>query len=405
MTETAVRQRRQRRRVLTDKMVAELPRLLRRYFHPDPELPKHGVRVYPTGPSRYYAITRDPFGKQRWIKIGSTAETPIAEARERARSVIRRLEQGLPPFEPPKPKADSVATVTAEWLTRHVDKNGLRSAAEYRRIVAKYILPLWGERAFAEILRSDIAKLLDHVEDQHGAAQADAVLSVLRMVGSWQRDRTDDYSSPFVGIKSRIPKQHRKRDRVLTDDEIRAIWTAADKAGAFGAVMQLLLLTAQRLDKVRTLRFDDIDVDGAWTIRTEKREKGNARRLLLPKLALAIVERQPRFAGNDHVFAGYKGAVHFEYRVKTALDGASQTSGWRIHDLRRTARSLLSRAGVRADIAERVLGHAVGNIQSIYDRHSYDAEKADALRKLATLLERIVHPPGDNIVPLHEAVS
>ena len=95
MTEIAQRQRRARRRVLADKMVAELPRKARPYFHPDPELPKHGVRVRPTGPGAYTAITRDPFGKQRWVKIGSTAEMQIAEAREIARAVIRRVGRRL----------------------------------------------------------------------------------------------------------------------------------------------------------------------------------------------------------------------------------------------------------------------------------------------------------------------
>ena len=85
------RQRPPRRKVLTDAMVATLPRRAQPYFHPDPELPKHGVRVRPTGPGAYTVITRDPFGKQRWTKVGSTAEIAIAEARDIARTVIRRV--------------------------------------------------------------------------------------------------------------------------------------------------------------------------------------------------------------------------------------------------------------------------------------------------------------------------
>jgi hypothetical protein len=244
--------------VLTDTMVAALPRRRERYSHPDPELPKHLVRIYPEGPARYYVITRDPFGKQVWTKIGSAAEMPIAEAREIGRGVIRRVEQGLSAFEPVKPKADSVAVVTAEWLKRHVDKNGLRSAAEYHRIVRKYIVPHWGKRAFEEIRRSDIAKLLDHVEDEHGPHQADAVLSVLRMVGGWQRDRSDDYVSPFAGVKRRVAMPNRKRQHKVSDAEIRALWLTADQAGAFGALVKLLLATGQRLAKVRTMRWRDL---------------------------------------------------------------------------------------------------------------------------------------------------
>jgi integrase len=398
------RQRRPRRKVLTDKMVAELPRRPKPYFFADPELPKHGIRVRPTGPGAYTVITRDPFGKQRWTKTGSTAEKTIAEARDIARVVIGRVEQGLPPFEAPKPKGDTVATITAEWLRRHVDKNKLRSAREYYRIVGKYILPHVGDRAFEEMRRSDAARLLDHVEDEHGPAQADAVASVLRMIGTWHRDRTDDYASPFVGIKRGVAKQDRKRSRVLTDDELRRVWHAADGAGAVGALVKLLLLTAQRLEKVRTLRWSDIGSDGVWTIPTEKREKGNASALKLPKLAVNILAAQPRLAGNPHVFAGNGGdARAVEQRHKVALDMASGITDWRLHDLRRTARSLMSRAGVLNDHAELVLGHARPGVEGIYDLHQYPTEKADALRKLAALIERIVHgPAGGNVVPLHD---
>jgi len=397
-------QRRPRRKVLTDAMVAALPRRRDRYFHPDPELPKHGVRVYPEGPARYYAVTREPLGKQVWTKVGSAAEMLIAEAREIARVVIRRVEQGLPAFEPAKPKADSVAVVTAEWLKRHVDKNKLRSALEYRRIIGRYVLPLWGERAFEEILRSDIAKLLDHIEDNHGPHQADAVLSVLRMVGSWQRDRSDDYVSPFAGVKRRVAKQDRKRQHKLSDAEIRAMWLAADRAGAFGGLVRLLLTTAQRVHKVRTMRRRDVAPDGTWTIPTAPREKGNAGALQLPKLALDVINAQPRIAGNPYVFAGNgDGPRSFEHRHKLAFDALSGVSGWRLHDCRRVARSLMSRAGVLNDHAELVLGHARRGVEGTYDFHPYDSEKADALRKLAALIERILHgPAGGNVVELRE---
>jgi integrase len=111
----------------------------------------------------------------------------------------------------------------------------------------------------------------------------------------------------------------------------------------------------------------------------------------------------PRFVSNPYVFAGNVGATNNFSRDKEKLDAASGVTSWTVHDLRRTARSLLSRAGVRPDIAERVLGHAVGGVERVYDRHHYDDEKADALRRLAALIERIVNPPADNVVPLHEA--
>jgi integrase len=87
---------------------------------------------------------------------------------------------------------------------------------------------------------------------------------------------------------------------------------------------------------------------------------------------------------------------------KIDFDMACGVTGWTIHDLRRTSRSLMSRAGIPADIAERCLGHVMGGVRGTYDRYEYRDEKLQAFETLAALIERIVHPQ-DNIVPLRAA--
>lgn len=398
--------RRARRQVLTDRMVAALPRRAVPYFHPDPELPKHGIRVRPQGPGAFTVITRDPYGKQRWVKVGSTAELQIAEARDKAVEVIKRVEDGLTPFEPVKPKPDSVAVVAAAWLHRHVEKNKHRTAKEQRRLVERYILPHWRDRTFIDIRRKDIAALLDHIEDEHGVVMADQVLAVLRAMATWVHERDDDYTPPFVKNMRRTPKQDRKRSRALSDDELRKVWQAAGAADAYGAVIKLLLFTAQRREKILDMRHGDIGKDGTWTIRTVAREKGNPGRLRLPKQALAVLKTVPRFAGDDHVFSNGNGRRGFHLSsLKQSFDQACGVHGWRLHDCRRTARSLMARAGVLTEHAERVLGHARPTIEGTYDVHTYDREKADALVKLADLIDRIVSPPPGNVVPLHETAA
>ena len=89
-----------------------------------------------------------------------------------------------------------------------------------------------------------------------------------------------------------------------------------------------------------------------------------------PSWRSTIIAAQPRFTSNPHVFAGIgPGATNNFGRCKKSLDEAAGVTGWTLHDLRRTARSLISRAGVRTDIAERVLGHAIPGVGGIYDRH------------------------------------
>lgn len=283
MSEIApIRQRRARRALLTDIGVSKLPRKPKPYFHPDPQLVGHGVRVRPSGPGAFTVIVRDPYKRQRWVKVGSTDAMKIAEARDIARSVIRRVEQGLAPFEAPPTKPDSVEAVAEAWLKRHVHKRGLRTAGEIERVFKKYVLPHVGNRSFVELKRRDIAELLDHIEDRHGAHTADAALAHLRSMATWVQSRDDDYVPPFTKGMRRVPKQARARSRTLTDAELRAVWAAAGVAGAFGALVQLLLLTGQRLDKVVDMRFGDVSRDGVWTIRTAPREKGNLGSLVLP---------------------------------------------------------------------------------------------------------------------------
>ena len=268
---------------------------------------------------------------------------------------------------------------------------GCASQLEIERVLKKYVFPKWGHRPFRDIKRNDVALLLDEVSDNHGPSQADIVLAYVRKLMNWFASRDNFYVSPIVRGMNRSKKE--KRSRILNDDEIRNLWRAAD--GTFGALLKVALLTAQREGKVSTMKWSDISDDGVWTIPSEKREKSNAGSLQLPQMALDIINGQPKFAGNVHVFAAVKGDGPFNAfsQRKRELDEKISMPHWTIHDLRRTARSLLSRAGVRPDISERVLGHAIPGIAQVYDRHSYDVEKADALNRLATMVNQIVNPP------------
>jgi integrase len=170
----------------------------------------------------------------------------------------------------------------------------------------------------------------------------------------------------------------------------------------------MLLLTAQRRDKVATMKWDDISADGVWTIPSEPREKTNAKSLRLPPLALDVLKAQPRLADNPFVFFGQHGRFNNFHKGKKLLDAKMPkgTERWVLHDLRRTARSLMSRAGVRPDHAERTLGHAIKGVEGIYDHYNYSPEKGEALAALATLVERIVNPSSaSNVVQLSQLAT
>jgi integrase len=377
------------RKTLTDKGVAALKPRPKGYAFPDPELRGHYVRVRPSGVKTFTCVVRDPRGKQIWTAIGAADKLTISEARTKARKAIERVREGLPALEEPQTKSGFEA-VAEEWLKRHVRAKGLRSEGEVTRLLQAHVFPRWKGRNIIDIRRSHVAALLDHVEDNHGARQADYVLAIVRGIMNWYATRHDDYVPPVAkGMRRTNPKE-RARSRVLTDDEIRAIWGAAD--GTFGAVVKMLLLTGQRREKILSMRWQDVSLDGEWTIPSEAREKGNAGALILPEAALSVVVQQPRIGDNPYVFAGRgEGHINGPSKAKRQFDAKlPEMPQWQLHDCRRTFRSLLSRAGVSSDIAERLMGHAMQGVEGVYDRHSYRNEKADALKRLAALISEIV---------------
>ncbi len=395
-----------RRKTLTDNMVAKLKPGAKRLTLPDPELRGHYVRVTPTGAKSYVAVAREPFEKKQvWATIGGADVLTIDEARERARAAIQRIKAGQSAFEPPPVPPDSFKDVAESWLLRHVRAKGLRSEREISRILRKHVYPVLQDRDFESIRRSDVTKLLDLVEDGSGPRQADTVLATLISIMRWHTKRSDDYAVPLVGGMRRTDPKRRKRARILDDGEIRRLWAAADTSGPFGAFVKLALLTAQRRAKIASMKWADVTIDGTWNIPTEDREKGNGGALALPEVAVGIIRSQKRIGDNPYVFAG-RGAGHFSGYglLKRGIDEEARIAPWVIHDLRRTSRSLMARAGVKSFIAERVMGHILRGGEGTYDRHDYGPEKAAALAKLAGLIALILDPPAENVLTLHGEV-
>jgi integrase len=398
------------RKSLSDAGVAALKPRAQRYAEPDPELRGHYVRVQPSGAKSFVVVTRDPGGKQIWATIGGADLMTVAEAREKARAAIKRVHAGQPVFDAPV-KAETFGEVAEQWLKRHVRAKGLRSEGEVTRLLKAHVYPAWEDRPFLDIKRSDVAALLDEVEDDHGGRQADYVLAITRGIMNWYASRSDDFNPPLVSGMRRTNPKERARARKLGDDELRALWKAAESDGPFGGFVRLLLLTGQRRDKVATMRWADIADDGTWAIPAEAREKGNAIELNLPKAAIDIIRAQPMIGDNPYVFPGrsVKGRDQacmsgwskrkraLDARVATELPDVPQ---WQLHDLRRTSRSLMSRAGVPSEHAERVMGHAIAGVEGVYDVHEYRDEKAAALARLAALIERIAHPGSAQVINL-----
>lgn len=379
----------------SDRTVAALKPQPKRFAVPDPELAGHYVRIQPSGAKSFVCVTVDgTTGKQVWTTLGPCSLLKVKEAQEAARAAMKRVRAGQPGKEAPVAAPATFDAVASDWYAKHVMDRGLRSRGEIKRVLDKYLRPEWGDRPFVGIRRADVVALLDDVAENNGKAQANHVLGVARSMMSWYASRSDDYVSPIVQKMRRAPPV--ARERTLEDHELGMIWKAAVGAGRFGAIVRLLLLSGQRRSVVAAMRWQDLD-GSKWSIPREPRAKGTPAVVTLPDTAMDIIAGLPRLEGSPYVFWGRAGS-HFNgwSKAKREFDSLlpkkpKPIAAWTVHDLRRTARSLMARAGVGSEVAERTLGHAIAGVEGIYDRHRYETEIANALKSLGSEILSVVN--------------
>jgi integrase len=343
--------------------------------------------------------------RSRETPIGTTptigAPLMLADARWLAAQVLREVRSGVDPGARKQHTkhngCDTVRGVGERFLKQSAN---LRSIAK-RRYDLELIFASLGDRLIADVKRSDLVRLLDNIESGRGPAAADRVAGNWRTLATWHSSRVDDYRPLLLRGAKRNKRD--ARTRVLSDGEIRHIWTASLDKGPFGACIRFLLLTATRREEAVYLRRSELVDPQTWIIPAARYKTKRDTLIPLSRAARAVINELPRIGDGDFVFTNNgRQAIGSISRAKRELDEASGVGGWVIHDLRRTARTLLSRAGIDADIAERCLGHALSGVRAVYDRHAFEPEKRRAFEALAAQIERILNPPSDNVVTLAE---
>ena len=377
-----------------------------------------GVRVT-AGGARSFILNYRLRGREHRLTIGAWPDWSVLKAVREARNLRQRVDRGENPLEDrvPPPAMKTVASVIDEFITRYVrnNENPLRSADDLESAFNRLVKPRIGKIGVYEFRRSHIAEMTDWIEDNAGPVMADKCRAYTRKALSWYAERDDQYNltAAFVRVRPRANQKERARTRVLSDEEIRIIWPVLGHTGTFGAMVKMLLLTGQRRDEVAHMSRSEIDKDGIWVIPAERYKTKRPNHVPLSKAALALIESQPKLSDCDLIFPSraktpYSGFTKSKAKLDKAVLAAMKTHAkagteveplpnWTLHDLRRTAKTLMVRAGVRPDISERVLGHVIAGVEGTYDRHSYADEKRDALEKLAAMIERILEPLPSNV--------
>jgi integrase len=362
-----------------------------------------GNRLYlvlqPSG-AKSWAVRYRFAGKPRKLTLGPLS---LAAARAEAAKALLELDHGRDPGEIKKAveakaeesAAATVRAVAAEYM-RLAGKD-LRTHHERQGIINRLILPTLGNKPIAEVKRGEIVRLLDRIEHENGARTAEMVLRIISKIFNWYAVRSDDFRSPLTRGMSRINARERARTRILDDAELRAVWQAAGDV-PFGSLLRFLLLTGARRSEATGLQWSELDASGVWMLPASRNKTKQELVRPLSKAARTLLAQVPVIGPFVFTSKGQRGLTGIS-ESKRLLDAASGVTAWTIHDLRRTSRTLLARAGVNSDICERCLGHTLPTIRATYDRYTFQREMLDAYEKLASLISGIVDPQ-ENVVAI-----
>src|SRR5262245_36466318 len=372
------------------------------------------LTVQPSG-SKSWCVRYRHHGQPRKLTIGGYPQIDLKTARALAGKALRRNAEGHDPAREKilarAAKADSIYRIVEDFFERHVRRsNRPRTAQETERLLRQHVLPRWRGRMVHEITRRDVLDILDRVVDGGAPIAANRVFAAVRKFFNWCVARDIVAASPCAGVKP--PSAEQSRDRVLTDDELRRVWAAAEKlGGTFGPLVKLLALTGQRRDEVARIKFEEINFDARlWTLPPARTKNNQPHEVPLSKAALAVLQRLPRNAESPFVLTTNGGASPASgySKNKRRLDALlpADMPPWRLHDLRRTCASGLARLNVNLPVIEKVLNHTSGSfagVVAVYQKHHFSDEKRAALEAWGAFVTALVDgKPAGKVVRMRE---
>jgi integrase len=346
--------------------------------------------LQPTGVASW-AVRYRVAGRSRKLTLGSYPQIDLRTARDMARKALAQIAAGQDPAAEKQEKRkaaarrsddDLVDTAIEDFIRRRVKP--LRSAREAERLLRREVLAPWKGRRLSEIKRKDVHRLIDDVLDRPAPVLANRVRTHLKRFFAWAVERDLVQSSPVDSV--RTPTTETPRDRVLDDDELKALWTEAEALGSpFGPALQLLILTGQRLGEVSGMRWDELDTAARlWALPKERVKNGKAHTVPLSPQAMTIIEGIKRIEGCPYVFTSNgKKPISGWSKIKRGLDSRLPAmKPWRLHDVRRSTATGLARTGIDVAVIEQILNHTGGVFRGVvgtYQRHGFDDERRAAL--------------------------
>lgn len=431
-------------RTLTDKFIRSIrpaPKGSRAHYW-DTKVPGFGIRVTDSGHKSYVLYVRWPGGAPSRRRVGDVDKMALASARQKAKKWLDLVEQGIDPKdqeqeekkarierkEAEKHRRDTTFGKVAEDWFKHIShqRKGRDVARDVRKVFIKE--EGWGNRPLSDITRADVEAAV--MKRKHTPGHVRGLLSCVKRLFAWAKDiqgyKLKESPAKDVKIKVFVGDRGLKRERILTDDELRALWRATDETPApYRQFFKMLILTGQRRTEVGHARWREFDFEERlWTIPAERMKMKKSHIVPLTDEMVALVQTLPRF-DKDYLFSTSKGQRPInsygwlKYRALKNRKGVKHTGidalvmqhlgleerppreqWWTIHDIRRTVRTNLSRLRIPTTVAEMMIAHAPPGIQQIYDQHSYIEERREGFELWSARLHGLVQPSPANVVPL-----
>lgn len=339
------------------------------------------LRVSTSG-EKSFSVVYKHGGRMKRLTLGRFPDVSLADARSRTREALRDVASGTDPQQEKQMVrlADTFAELVDVYLEKYANKK--RSGSEDRRILNKYLVPRLRYVRAKDVTRAQIRAILDEIAGD-APIMANRVLASVRKMYNWAIGQDLVEANPCFKLPT--PSKERRRDRVLSDEELKKVWKAFgnEKSAAIADAFKLRLLSAQRGGEVVAMQWAEVDLNARWwTIPAERSKNKMPHRVWLSDPVMSILKRRKAAAEDSPwVFPGrWEGQPIVETkRVLESLRTASGVLAWRGHDLRRTAASNMTAMGIPRFIVGRVLNHAEPGVTAVYDRHSYDKEKQEAL--------------------------
>lgn len=390
-----------------------------RRFTWDRELPGFGLQTTSTGHKSFVyqyragAVSRRMKLDGGWFRFeadrsGKPAPalkgTAKAIAKKEAEAVRGAVAQGRDPLAEMRKTENADKNTFKAIAEKYLAQDGsrLRSKDQIKAVLERHAFPRIGIKPIDDLKRSDIVRMLDKVEEDAGPVAADRTLAHVRKICNWHASRSDDFNSPIVRGMARTKPKERRRQRILSDDELRAVWKAAEgRQTPFDWLVRYILLTMTRRNEAARMSRGEA-VDSNWTIPARRHKSKKDFLLPLSQAAAYLLSMIPTIGrrNDPYVFTtDGKTPISGFSKFKVDFDKRCGVTGWTLHDLRRTGRTLCSRAGADPDHAELAYGHTIQGVRGVYDVWEYRDEKLKVMELLAAQIERIVHPV-ENVVAI-----